>query len=470
MPASQVECPISLMAPRVPVITNRGQTYDFVNIAQHMLQEEEKEEEDGPTPNAILDPVAKQAITTLIYNRQVKILNDAIIDEVTPLSIEEKQQIARFYTRLTHRYPELNIHGIHDLEGMQALIAPPTNNLIPRANMAPLPQDNPYYVNTKGQTSLYLAAHTGSIDLVRQLLILDAVDPNQADSSGITPLSIATLHDRLDVVNTLLDNERVNPNQAGSCGITPLLIAASRGRVDVVNTLLANERVNPNQVAVSGTTPLLIATKYGHSPIVNALLADERINPNQASTVGETPLHIAAYEGHLSIVDALLANTRIAPNQVGSTGGTPLSIAVERGHVYVVRALLSHATVRQFLLNQLIENPDASRFDIRRNDTILTALTTYRDEFWDRLQDPASLELSPEAHKALLKAILDSRQAFNNTRIHPLYMLFYTPQHNGWFSWFNRAEPTILDKMQVYMDATYPEPNQSGHKRKFDTI
>lgn len=99
-------CPISLYVPRVPVLTSEGITYDFVFIARSLLRE---------VNDAIFDPTTHGAIEVLIYNRALKELNDQQMDDVAPLNIEDKNEIAFLYRRLAHRYPALKIKGLNAL-------------------------------------------------------------------------------------------------------------------------------------------------------------------------------------------------------------------------------------------------------------------------------------------------------------------------------------------------------------------
>jgi ankyrin repeat protein len=502
-------CPLSLDAPRVPVITNEGITYDFVYIARSLLRE--NTDTINPTP----DPTTQGAIDTLIYNRSTKELNDALMDTVPPLSHEEKTGIASLYTQLISRYPALKIYGVHTLEGMQALIGAP----MPASQLAPELQPN--FVDTDGRTSLYIAAQNGLVDVVRQLLMRDDVRPNQGMTlerlRGATPLIAAAEKGHVPVVLALLADPRVEPSQAKADGATALFVAAQKGRKPLVMTLLADQRVNPNQANIWGGTPLYIAADREHLTVVAALV-DAGANPNQANIWGETPLFIAARKGRLTVVSALL-DAGADFNQAKIDGATPLFIAAQHGHLTVVaallgaganpnsemtdgatplftailfghfevvqalqrhqdatmahpptsiatqhgyplfvRALLSDETVRDYYLNQIIIKPKLMRDAFTQNPVFFTELVTHRNALWAQLREPAYFNLSPDEHRDLLRTILGSRQEPNEALRHPLYVLFNKSRPWGLFSFFRHVSNTttantILDDVQEQVDA-----------------
>ncbi len=100
-------CPITLEIVKVPVITNRGNVYDFVSIATWLLSE------GGKNRN---DPLTREVIDILIYNRPLL----EVSDPVEPLTPEEKNSIASLYADLKGRYfGVLTVNGIDELEGMR---------------------------------------------------------------------------------------------------------------------------------------------------------------------------------------------------------------------------------------------------------------------------------------------------------------------------------------------------------------
>ena len=461
-------CPISLMPPRVPVLTNEGTTYDFVSIAQSLLRE---------TINAELDPITKGVIDTLIYNRSVKGLNDQIMDSYVQLSHTEKLEIALIYTKLNYHYPTLKIHGFSSLAGMETIIL---------------------------GTKIYFAAQQYKMKEVSQLLLNPASDPNHVMADGLTPLLIAVRKGLLGIVQILLIDERVNPNQGMSDGTTPLHFAALKEPSGIFESLLRHKRLNPNQGTTSGDTPLHLAVIKGNQKGVTALLTLEQLDPNQANNLGRTPLWVAVYYGKVGVVKALAADERVSINQATNDGSTPLLTAIRLGHFEIAQALLTHpdstykelsivaqkgypALVRTLLsdpsvldyyLDQIIRLPNFMRDTLRKKTTFFEELIKHSDKIWSRLQEPEHFNLQPTEHRRLLSSILDSSTALSDeqhilytlfsTRIldssteacdesYPFYALFNTRKRKRTVSMSqDSATNHILDDIQRYLDK--PEP------------
>ena len=464
-------CPISFDAPRVPVITNEGVTYDFVFIARSLLRENTNHHADF---SPMLDPTTHGAIDTLIYNRSTKELNDTLMGEVLPLSHEEQIEVASFYTQLVSRYPRLKIYGILALEGMRALIgssmlavqlAPQRaviaqslwdaagNGLLPVVKALLRAGAAINQAKTDGTTPLYIAAQNGHQPVVTVLLAAGAAI-NLTTTNGATPLLIASNQGHQPVVTALLA-AGADINLTTTNGATPLFVAAQNGHLPVVTALLA-AGADINQVATNGATPLLIASNQGHLPVVTALLAAGAAI-NQAKTDGTTPLYTATLFGHFQIVRALQLQ------QHAIMVHSPISIATQNGYPAFVKALLLKETVRDYYLNQIIIRPELMREAFTQNPVFFTELVTHRNEFWARLRGPTHFNLTPDAHKTLLKAILNSRHMPDETQRHPLHALFSASQPTGCFSFFSRVVNITLDDIQAYTDATYPGPTPSIH-------
>ena len=464
-------CPISFDAPRVPVITNEGVTYDFVFIARSLLRENTNHHADF---SPMLDPTTHGAIDTLIYNRSTKELNDTLMGEVLPLSHEEQIEVASFYTQLVSRYPRLKIYGILALEGMRALIgssmlavqlAPQRaviaqslwdaagNGLLPVVKALLRAGAAINQAKTDGTTPLYIAAQNGHQPVVTVLLAAGAAI-NLTTTNGATPLLIASNQGHQPVVTALLA-AGADINQSSTYGATPLLFAAQNGHLPVVTALLV-AGADINQTTTNGSTPLLIASHQGHQPVVTALLAAGAAI-NQAKTDGTTPLYTATLFGHFQIVRALQLQ------QHAIMVHSPISIATQNGYPAFVKALLLKETVRDYYLNQIIIRPELMREAFTQNPVFFTELVTHRNEFWARLRGPTHFNLTPDAHKTLLKAILNSRHMPDETQRHPLHALFSASQPTGCFSFFSRVVNITLDDIQAYTDATYPGPTPSIH-------
>ena len=204
--------------------------------------------------------------------------------------------------------------------------------------------------DSAGSTALTWAASKGYMEIVKILLDLSDINPDQEETEyGRTPLSWAAESGHEGIVDMLLEREDVNPDHPDTkYGRTPVSLAAENGHEEVVKMLLERKEVNPDQVdCLYGRTPLLWAAENGHEGVVKRLLEREEVNPDQADTIyGGTPLSLAAENGHEGVVEMLLKREDINPDRADTRyGQTPLSCAAENGHQGVVNMLLKRKEV-----------------------------------------------------------------------------------------------------------------------------
>ena len=121
-----------------------------------------------------------------------------------------------------------------------------------------------------GFTGLHGAAFLGIAKMVPTVLEMNEGDFNIGDGLGMTALTWASVRGHEDVVKILLELEDVNPNQADArYHRTPLSWAAGQGHKEIVKTLLEREEVNPHQRETkSSYTPLSWAAKNGDEGMV----------------------------------------------------------------------------------------------------------------------------------------------------------------------------------------------------------
>ncbi|KAJ5436907.1 hypothetical protein N7445_007792 [Penicillium cf. griseofulvum] len=123
---------------------------------------------------------------------------------------------------------------------------------------------------------LLAAAWQGHADIVKLLLSIPTVDPNQLPGLGDRPLLTAVSYGHTDVVEVLLANEKVDPSLPGKYGVTALGRAAQQGRTHIMQLLLA-KGVEPDVKDSEGSTPLMSAAVRGHVEVVNLLLSTGRV-------------------------------------------------------------------------------------------------------------------------------------------------------------------------------------------------
>ena len=196
-----------------------------------------------------------------------------------------------------------------------------------------------------GRTSLLLAsAYAGNADVVSTLLDAGA-DVNYADSRGWTSVVLAARTGDSELVRTLLDaggdvnggdSQRLSPG-------TPLMQAAWASDVECAKLLLARG-AHPDERSVN--TALIFAATHGSLELVELLLgagADPQAHV-VTNYVPESPILAAAYSDSLNAeIVKILVSKEVDIQKEDKRGETPLSIARKRGRTEIVTLLLQSA-------------------------------------------------------------------------------------------------------------------------------
>jgi uncharacterized protein len=237
-------------------------------------------------------------------------------------------------------------------------------------------------VSVAGETALMTAARTGSVPIVRALLVHGARVNASEPTRGQTALMWAVAQRHSEITRVLIEagadiNTRsvaytlrvnyggqsnnggdptnpVTPGDTQRGGSTPLLFAARNGDVESARLLLAaGARIN--DALPDGMTALTLAARSGQTAIARFLI-DAGADINDAR-FGYTALHAAVLMGDIEVVRALLAHganpniplTKAEPIRrggqdislpVGYLGATPLLMAAKFADVDMLRALL----------------------------------------------------------------------------------------------------------------------------------
>ena len=160
-----------------------------------------------------------------------------------------------------------------------------------------------------GQTALNLAAATGNVQIVRQLLSHPNIDVKKRDK-WCTALTYAAAYDDLHVAEALLDHN-ADPNipEDLDCGDdTPLMCAVDGGNLYIVRLLL-QRGANANVLDKRKFTVIHNAANNGQSRILETLLEMNcGVDINAQATNGRTALHCAASWDNCSIIKTLFEN------------------------------------------------------------------------------------------------------------------------------------------------------------------
>ena len=189
-----------------------------------------------------------------------------------------------------------------------------------------------------GDTPLFNACRSGSIDIIQQLLTGKFCDSLYINArTQETPVHIACRMGRWDIVKVLLDGHQGQVNQQNLFGETLLHLACKTDAVEIVNFLIQHDYCDPNIKAQSGEGPLFIACKRKQFDIVKCF-SNSTCNFNQTDAQSNTPLHIACSNNALDIVKLLLHHCNI--DAANSNGDTPLHVACKLIHHDILKCLL----------------------------------------------------------------------------------------------------------------------------------
>ncbi|KAN0081961.1 Ankyrin repeat-containing domain protein [Elaphomyces granulatus] len=240
------------------------------------------------------------------------------------------------------------------------------------------------------------AAEQGKVDLVKQLLKVDGINPNFGGHSGNAPLILAAKNGHSDVVELLLATVNIDPDVRNQYSASPLIYACREAYVSIVKQLLNRGDVDVNAVALDGwssqlyiddssTTPLMAATEL---EVVELLLAKDGIDINACNTRGETPLLKATVLGQEQKIKALLARDDWDPTIVSSEGDHVFPFSVRAGDVAIVKLVLDHPSnidpnvVSRFNNTALMEACQRGKLDVVQFLLGIEGIDVHRQDIW----------------------------------------------------------------------------------------
>ena len=206
---------------------------------------------------------------------------------------------------------------------------------------------NPNLIGRFSGTALKLATQEQFKEIIEAISLHSKTDVNLAnDIDKTTPLNQAASFGLCDVVNFLLNQPKIDVNKTNNSGMSPLMWAALRGNLNIVVSLLDRPEINVNQSDSLGATALYLAAQNGHLNVVKALLKHPNIDVNLSLKNGSSPLYIASFKNYPHVVDELLKNHKINVNATLSNyNETSLCIATLKGNLEVVNELLKHPKI-----------------------------------------------------------------------------------------------------------------------------
>ncbi|KAF3390137.1 hypothetical protein DPV78_011474 [Talaromyces pinophilus] len=210
----------------------------------------------------------------------------------------------------------------------------------------------------RGRALLFSACRLNDWPLLRRLIEVDRIDPNQQNQQRQTPLLHAAMCGYDRAVRELLRFGKVNIDFKDTTGCTPLIWAVRGHHTSVVREIFrvqvrpfilwreANgmRNLDVNLVDAHGRTALSYAAQVGSSECVRLLL-DYHAQPSIADDMIRTPLIYAAMSRKVDVVQMLYDSTSPyhlnVPEIRDAEGRTALSYAAERGTLDTLRIFLA---------------------------------------------------------------------------------------------------------------------------------
>ncbi len=119
------------------------------------------------------------------------------------------------------------------------------------------------------QKNIFDVARTGSLEELKELMVINPDTINAISEHGYTPLILAAYNSN-DIVAMYLVDKVKDINGSSKYG-TPLAAAVFKGRTGIVKTLL-NVKANPNIADTNGSTPLHFAVIDRNEDLVRMLV------------------------------------------------------------------------------------------------------------------------------------------------------------------------------------------------------
>ncbi|KAM0946495.1 putative ankyrin repeat-containing domain, PGG domain, ankyrin repeat-containing domain superfamily [Dioscorea sansibarensis] len=197
--------------------------------------------------------------------------------------------------------------------------------------------------NQDGETALYVAAESGHVEVVCEILkVSDMQAAAIKASNSFDALHIAAKQGHAGVIKELLSSFPPLAMTTNIGNSTALDTAAAQGHIDVVNLLLGTDASLAKIARNNGKTVLHSAARMGHVEVVKTLLSKDPGLGMRTDKKGQAAIHMAVKGNNVEMIMELLKpDPSLVINLQDNKGNTPLHIATRKGRPEVLRALLS---------------------------------------------------------------------------------------------------------------------------------
>ena len=156
-----------------------------------------------------------------------------------------------------------------------------------------------FFAKAYSQQSIFDVARYGSVEEVKQLMLINPDTINAIDVSGYPPLTLACYRSNNEVAKFLI--KKVENIDGSSKYGTPLMAAVYKNNDKLVKALLENN-ADPNITDPNGTTPLHYAIMSRNKTIIEQLVkanANIRAKDNR----GKSPIDYARMTKDIDIIN-----------------------------------------------------------------------------------------------------------------------------------------------------------------------
>ena len=187
----------------------------------------------------------------------------------------------------------------------------------------------------------HVAAQTGNLEALKQILSKTNLDVNSQNYEGRTPLHLACGEGHLEVVKFLLSIKGINPAVLDHFEKPPMYYAHSQGYWDIVSLFFGGDFNKFG--AETGQTVLQVACRKGNVSLVRLLLDIPQVDVNiKNPKYGLAAIHFAARFDEFEVMKALLESGRCDINIQDNAGKTALHYAREAKSTEIITLLLKY--------------------------------------------------------------------------------------------------------------------------------
>ena len=192
-----------------------------------------------------------------------------------------------------------------------------------------------------GTHALDAAAESGSLTIVKQLLVVEPGLLNEPGFDERTALIAAAINSHDAIATWLLEQPAIDVTHRENDGLHALDAAAQSGNLPIVKALLACAPELLNKPGFGGRSALTAAAVNNQQEIVEWLLGVPGADHRHPSLNGLRAHDAAAQAGSLSSLKLLFQRDQSLLNCTGLQGRTALIAAARNGHELVVAWLLA---------------------------------------------------------------------------------------------------------------------------------